>query len=133
MRKLSRAQLNRTHSIYRKANASTVLAPIINVERSHVSGSLTGVKEVTPASTVVARTGAPISDFFFGVPHQTVYVGDVKSDDVRSPDPRTLKLGKSKIYPYVNCVHSLYEEMMNLPYECKNLMLKIIGSNPNSP
>ena len=112
MRKLSRAQLNRAHNISRKANASTVPASIINVERTHISRPLTSVKDTTPASTAIARTGAPFSDFF-GTSHQNVYVGDVRSDDVQPPDPRTLKLGKSKIFLHDKHVYSFDEEIMS--------------------
>ena len=96
MRKLSRTQLNCAQSISRKA-ASTVPASVINVDRTHVCRSLISVKDAIPASTVIAKTGAPFSDFFFGISQQTVYAGDVRSDDVHPPDPRTLKLGKSEI------------------------------------
>ena len=127
MRKLSKARLKRTHSLSRKANASTILAPVINVERTHYGRSPVTVSDAIPASAIVTPSTDPaFPKFFFGKSLPTVNVGDVTTpDNVQPPDPRTLKLGKSRCSVFVVSLLSSYAKSKRIYLRAKNVKLNV--------
>ena len=121
MRKLSKARLKRTPCSFlrpRKADASTVTVaapapplpllpppspppssslPVLSVLEKSRFGTRSSptVDGALVASTLIAApTGPAFSHFFFGKTVSSVDVGG----DVQPPDPRKLKLGKSRCF-----------------------------------
>ena len=87
MRRVPYTRLKHVHNVSRKTSShgqsiTPVVAPSINISRSLAN---------------VRSTETSCPEFFYGSSLPKLNIGgEVRPDDVHPPDPRTLRLGKSK-------------------------------------